>query len=145
MYMADHNSLIASKLTMQLNCLVSLIEVLDDELTAIASRRGDGLKDIAKQKLSFLSKIQTLDKELSTLLSSNDAKSDEVDELIMSVRSQLETCKKKNDVNAHAAHQAQLSVKQLKDILIGAPTSMTYDQGGSVVHGSSTLVHNLKA
>ncbi|OUS74707.1 flagellar biogenesis protein [Pseudoalteromonas sp. A601] len=143
--MADHNSLIASKLTMQLNCLTSLVEILDDELTAIASRRGEGLKEIAQQKLAFLSKIQILDKELSTLLASNDSRSEEVSDLISAVRKHLETCKKKNDVNAHAAHQAQLSVKQLKDILIGAPTSMTYDQGGSVVHGNSKLVHNLKA
>lgn len=143
--MADHNSLIASKLTMQLNCLTSLVDVLNDELTAIASRRGEGLKDIAKQKLSFLSKIQSLDKELNPLLVSNDAQSEEVTELISAVRKHLETCKKKNEINAHAAHQAQLSVKQLKDILIGVPTSTTYDQGGSVVHGNSKIVHNLKA
>ncbi|MGO2371063.1 MAG: flagellar export chaperone FlgN [Pseudoalteromonas prydzensis] len=143
--MADHNSLICSKLVMQLNCLTSLADILDDELTAIASRRGEGLKDIAKQKLGFLSQIQTLDKELKTLLASNELESTEVTDLIADVRKLLESCKKKNDVNAHAAHHAQLTVKQLKDILIGVPTSTTYDQGGSVVHGNSKIVHNLKA
>ncbi|MCF6145507.1 flagella synthesis protein FlgN [Pseudoalteromonas mariniglutinosa NCIMB 1770] len=130
---------------MQLNCLTSLADILDDELTAIASRRGEGLKDIAKQKLTFLSKVQTLDKELKALLANNESESEEVSDLIGDVRKLLESCKKKNDVNAHAAHQAQLTVKQLKDILIGVPTSTTYDQGGSVVHGSSKIVHNLKA
>ena len=143
--MVDHNHLIANKLTTQLNCLQNLAELLNDELTAIASRRGEGLKEIAKQKLTYLSQIQTLDKELNTLIISNEQQSDDIAELIKSVRKNLETCKQKNDINAHAAQQAQLSVKQLKDILIGAPTSMTYDQGGSVVQGNSKIVHNLKA
>lgn len=143
--MADHNSLICSKLVMQLNCLTSLADILDDELTAIASRRGEGLKDIAKQKLAFLGQIQTLDKELNSLLANNELESTEVTDLITDVRKLLESCKKKNDVNTHAAHHAQLTVKQLKDILIGVPTSTTYDQGGSVVHGNSKIVHNLKA
>ncbi|MGB2706769.1 MAG: flagellar protein FlgN, partial [Pseudoalteromonas nigrifaciens] len=39
----------------------------------------------------------------------------------------------------------QLSVKQLKDILIGAPSSMTYDQAGSVINTDNNLVRNLKA
>ena len=55
------------------------------------------------------------------------------------------TQKKQNEVNAHAAHQAQLSVKQLKGILIGAPSSMTYDQAGSVVNTDNSIVRNLKA
>lgn len=130
---------------MQLNCLTSLADILDDELTAIASRRGEGLKDIAKQKLAFLGQIQTLDKELNSLLANNELESTEVTDLITDVRKLLESCKKKNDVNTHAAHHAQLTVKQLKDILIGVPTSTTYDQGGSVVHGNSKIVHNLKA
>lgn len=130
---------------MQLNCLTSLAEILDDELTAIASRRGEGLKNLAKQKITFLSQIQTLDKELKALIENNAEPTEEVTDLISDVRKLLETCKNKNDINAHAAHHAQLSVKQLKDILIGVPTSTTYDQGGSVVHGNSKLVHNLKA
>ena len=130
---------------MQLNCLTSLAEIMDDELKAIASRRGEGLKNLAKQKITFLSQIQTLDKELKALNENNAEPTKEVTDLISDVRKLLESCKKKNDINAHAAHHAQLSVKQLKDILIGVPTSTTYDQGGSVVHGNSKLVHNLKA
>ncbi|NMM40123.1 flagellar protein FlgN [Pseudoalteromonas arctica] len=143
--MADHTSLISSKLVMQLNCLTSLADILEEELTAIASRRGEGLKDIAKQKLAFLSQIQTLDKELKALFADNDIESEAVTSLTSDVHKLLELCKKKNDVNAHAAHHAQLTVKQLKDILIGVPTSTTYDQGGSVIHGNSKIVHNLKA
>ncbi len=143
--MADHNHLIASKLTQQVSCLESIAALLDDELTAIASKRGEGLKEIAQQKIALLQKIQTLDKEVQVLVSKNDAQDEDVSSLITQVNELLTNCKKKNDVNAHAAHQAQLSVKQLKDILIGAPSSMTYDQGGSVIQGENKIVHNLKA
>ncbi|MEI8668371.1 flagellar protein FlgN [Pseudoalteromonas sp. B131b] len=143
--MADHNSLIIVKLNEQEKCLDSLDTLLNDELTAIASRRGEGLKEIAQQKMSFLIKLNSLDKELNKLIANNDEQSDEVPDLISVVRSKLEKCKKQNDVNAHAAHQAQLSVKQLKEILIGAPSSMTYDQAGSEVNTNSQLVRNLKA
>lgn len=143
--MADHNHLIASKLTQQVTCLESIAVLLDDELTAIAAKRGEGLKSIAQQKVSLLQQIQLIDKEVQTLVSKNDSPDAEVNELISKVNSLLAACKKKNDVNAHAAHQAQLSVKQLKDILIGAPSSMTYDQGGSVIQGDKKIVHNLKA
>ncbi|WP_404338827.1 flagellar export chaperone FlgN [Pseudoalteromonas mariniglutinosa] len=143
--MADHNHLIASKLTKQLTCLESMAVLLDEELTAIASRRGAGLKDIAQQKASLLNQIQTTDKELKPIIEQNDSSNEDVVTLIDNVNKQLSICKKKNDINAHAAHQAQLSVKQLKDILIGAPASMTYDQGGSVIQGDNKIVHNLKA
>ena len=143
--MADHNSLIIIKLNEQRKCLGSLGTLLNDELTAIASRRGEGLKEIAQQKMSFLTRLSTLDKDLGKLIASNDLQNPEASELITQVKTQLVECQKQNNVNAHAARQAQLSVKQLKEILIGAPTSMTYDQAGKSVNTESKLVHNLKA
>ena len=143
--MADHNSLITIKLNEQHNCLESLNILLNDELTSIASRRGEGLKEIAQQKMSFLTTLSSLDKELNKLIANNDEQTTEITDLIKLIRSKLEQCQKQNEVNAHAAHQAQLSVKQLKDILIGAPSSMTYDQAGSVINTDNNLVRNLKA
>lgn len=143
--MADHNGLICVKLNEQINCLESLDTLLNEELIVISSRRGDGLKELAQQKMPFLAKLTKLDKELNKLFIANDKNSAEVNELVSSVKSQLAQCQKLNKVNAHAARQAHLSVKQLKEILIGAPTSMTYDQGGSVVNTDSKLVRNLKA
>ena len=143
--MADHNSLITIKLNEQHNCLESLNILLNDELTSIASRRGEGLKEIAQQKMSFLTTLSNLDKELNKLIANNDEQTTEITDLIKLIRSKLEQCQEQNEVNAHAAHQAQLSVKQLKDILIGAPSSMTYDQAGSVINTDNNLVRNLKA
>jgi len=143
--MADHNGLICVKLNEQINCLESLDTLLNEELIVISSRRGDGLKELAQQKMPFLAKLTKLDKELNKLFIANDENSAEVNELVSTVKSQLAQCQKLNKVNSHAARQAHLSVKQLKEILIGAPTSMTYDQGGSVVNTDSKLVRNLKA
>lgn len=143
--MADHNSLISVKLNEQVDCLGSLQALLNEELTVIASRRGEGLKELAQQKMSFLTKLTKLDKELNKLFVANDENSAEVTELVAQVKTQLAQCQKQNKVNSHAARQAHLSVKQLKEILIGAPTSMTYDQGGSVVNTDNKLVRNLKA
>ncbi|ETJ48783.1 flagellar protein FlgN [Pseudoalteromonas agarivorans] len=143
--MADHNSLISVKLNEQVKCLDSLYALLNEELSIIASRRGEGLKELAQQKMSFLTKLTQLDKELNKLFAANDENAPDVTERVAQVKAQLAQCQKQNKVNSHAACQAHLSVKQLKDILIGAPTSMTYDQGGSVVNTDSKLVRNLKA
>tara|TARA_E500000081_G_C6113852_1_gene344146 strand:+ start:840 stop:1271 length:432 start_codon:yes stop_codon:yes gene_type:complete len=143
--MADHNSLISVKLNEQVKCLDSLYALLNEELSIIASRRGEGLKELAQQKMFFLTKLTQLDKELNKLFAANDENAPEVTERVAQVKAQLAQCQKQNKVNSHAARQAHLSVKQLKDILIGAPTSMTYDQGGSVVNTDSKLVRNLKA
>ena len=69
--MADHNHLIASKLTQQVSCLESIAALLDDELTAIAAKRGEGLKSIAQQKISLLQQIQTIDKDVQKLVAHN--------------------------------------------------------------------------
>ena len=143
--MANHNSLICVKLNEQVSCLDSLHALLNEELTVIASRRGEGLKELAQQKMPHLAKLTKLDKELNKLFVANDENSIEVKELVEQVKSQLAQCQKQNKVNSHAARQAHLSVKQLKEILIGAPSSMTYDQGGSVVNTDNKLVRNLKA
>ncbi|WP_417668730.1 flagellar export chaperone FlgN [Pseudoalteromonas tetraodonis] len=143
--MADHNSLISVKLNEQVKCLDSLYALLNEELSIIASRRGEGLKELAQQKMSFLTKLTQLDKELNKLFAANDENAPDVTERVAQVKAQLAQCQKQNNVNAHAARQAQLSVKQLKEILIGAPTSMTYDQAGKSVNTESKLVRNLKA
>ena len=143
--MADHNGLIIIKLNSQIDCLVTLHKLLNEELTAIASRRGEGLKEIAQKKLSSLTALNKLDKELSKLFTSNDEQSDEIPDLVTTVREKLKQCQQQNDVNAQAAHHAQLSVKELKSILIGTQSSMTYDHAGSVINTDNKLVHNLKA
>ncbi|MCG7537840.1 flagellar protein FlgN [Pseudoalteromonas sp. OOF1S-7] len=142
--MDDQTALCAHQLTAQINLLEALTQLLDDELEALASRNGDNLKEIARTKLTTLNQLQKLDKDLSKY-PQNTFSHDEITPLTEQVKDLLYRCKKQNDVNAQAAHQAQLTVRELKDILIGAPTSMTYGQDGSVVSNMGELVKNIKA
>ncbi|WP_404390870.1 flagellar export chaperone FlgN [Pseudoalteromonas phenolica] len=142
--MDDQINLCHHKLENQLQHLNALTQLLDAELECLASKKGDGLKDIAREKLTLLNTIQKLDKEISGF-NQEIFESDPIKPLTKSVNALLLQCKKQNDVNAQAAHQAHMAVKELKDIIIGAPTSITYGQDGGVVSANSELVKNLKA
>ena len=84
--MADHNSLISVKLNEQVKCLDSLYALLNEELSIIASRRGEGLKELAQQKMSFLTKLTQLDKELNKLFAANDENAPEVTERVAKLK-----------------------------------------------------------
>lgn len=142
--MDDQINLCHHKLENQIQHLNALTLLLDAELECLASKKGDGLKDIAREKLTLLNTIQKLDKEISGF-NQEIFESDPIKPLTKSVNALLLQCKKQNDVNAQAAHQAHMAVKELKDIIIGAPTSITYGQDGGVVSANSELVKNLKA
>ncbi|MBD1582978.1 flagellar export chaperone FlgN [Pseudoalteromonas sp. S16_S37] len=142
--MDDHLALCVHKLEKQLTHLTTLTQLLDSELDLLAAKKGDGLKELAREKLTLLHAIQSLDKEISSfdkaLFSQPEAQN-----LTSNIEELLIKCKQKNDVNAQAAHQANLSVRELKEILIGAPSSVTYGQDGAVVSHNNELVKNLKA
>lgn len=144
MCMDDQINLCHHKLENQIQHLNALTQLLDAELECLASKKGDGLKDIAREKLTLLNSIQKLDKEISGF-NRDIFQAEQITPLTNAVNSLLLKCKKQNDVNAQAAHQAQLAVRELKDIIIGAPTSITYGQDGGVVSANSELVKNLKA
>jgi flagella synthesis protein FlgN len=142
--MDDQINLCHHKLENQIQHLNTLTQLLDAELECLASKKGDGLKDIAREKLTLLNTIQKLDREISGF-NKEIFNSEHIIPLTKSVNALLLQCKKQNDVNAQAAHQAHLAVRELKDILIGAPTSITYGQDGGVISANSELVKNLKA
>jgi len=142
--MDDQINLCHHKLENQIQHLNALTQLLDAELECLASKKGDGLKDIAREKLTLLNTIQKLDKEISGF-NQEIFESDPIKPLTKSVNALLLQCRKQNDVNAQAAHQAHMAVKELKDIIIGAPTSITYGQDGGVVSANSELGKDLKA
>ncbi|GEK10844.1 flagellar protein FlgN [Pseudoalteromonas sp. J010] len=132
------------KLSEQIVTLEAMTQLLARELDELASRRGDHLKEVAREKLSYISKLQKLDKELAQ----TDPKvfqHAEIVPLVSKVRALLAECQTKNEVNAKTAHQANVSTRELKSILIGAPTSVTYGQDGNVKSSDGELVRNLKA
>jgi flagella synthesis protein FlgN len=142
--MADAKVLCLHKLDIQAKQLEQLHGLLEQELSSLASRNGDGLKDLARAKLTLINAIQRTDKELA-VFSADILKDIDVANSVAAIRKQLELCQQKNEVNAQAARHAHLSVQQIKEILIGSPTSVTYDQGGAMKTTESNLVRNLKA
>jgi flagella synthesis protein FlgN len=142
--MADPKVLCLHKLDIQAKQLEQLHEVLEQELSSLASRSGDGLKDLARTKLTLINAIQRIDKEIS-MFGADVLQETDVISSVAQIRKQLEQCQQKNEVNAQAARQAHLSVQHIKEILIGSPASITYDQGGAMKTSESNLVRNLKA
>ncbi|WP_440055597.1 flagellar export chaperone FlgN [Pseudoalteromonas sp. T1lg65] len=142
--MDDLTHLCIHKLNDQISSLEAMTQLLDEELNVLASRNGTELKPLAKQKLTLISQLQKVDKELSQF-NPDLFKAEDVIPLVDKVKLLLNECKRKNEVNAKAAHQANLSTRELKEILLGAPTSVTYGQDGSVSGSAGELVRNLKA
>ncbi|AOT09387.1 flagellar export chaperone FlgN [Pseudoalteromonas luteoviolacea] len=136
--------LCVQQLTAQITSLEALTQLLDEELDALSARNGEGLKDIARQKITFLNSIQKTDKDLSTYPKELFQNPD-----VMPLTEQIELllikCKNKNEVNAKAAHLAHMTVRELKEILIGRPMSTTYTEEGNVVENVGEIVKNLKA
>ncbi|KZN65711.1 hypothetical protein N473_11845 [Pseudoalteromonas luteoviolacea CPMOR-1] len=136
--------LCVQQLNAQITSLEALTLLLDEELDALSARNGEGLKDIARQKITFLNSIQKTDKDLS-----NFPKELFQDPDVIPLTEQIERllikCKNKNEVNAKAAHLAHMTVRELKEILIGRPMSTTYTEEGNVVENVGEIVKNLKA
>jgi len=141
--MAD--SALALALNQQISCLTDLLTLLKDELAAIAGRSGTELKELTPKKADALNQLQKQDQHIAQLLANKPEQEPHEQQLIDKAQDLLNQCKEQNQVNAHAAHQAQLSVKQLKDILIGAPSSVTYAADGGIKRSDNKLVRNLKA
>lgn len=100
--MADPRVLCLHKLDVQAKQLEELFDLLEQELSSLASRNGDGLKDLARTKLTLLNAIQRVDKEIAAF-AVDVLQDEEVTNVIAQVRKRLELCQQKNEVNAQAA------------------------------------------
>ena len=122
---------IQQSLVAQKKNLSSLWQTLQNELEAINTRDGDKLESTAKEKLIILEEISKIDKKLSDF-SLNKFKKilPNIDDDIKNINEQLTNCKQQNDINTHAAHQTQVAVKKLTEILLGSIKSITYDKKG---------------
>lgn len=148
------NTALEQALQQQIACLTELHSLLTEELAAIAGLNGDALKTLTPKKAAALNLLQQQDKHIHTLYQQQHTTHNEPQHstdtppyatLFEQARELLTQCKNQNQINAKAAHQSQLSAKQLKDILIGPPTSTTYGQSGAIQSSDSHLVKNLKA
>lgn len=111
--------------------------ILQNELESINSRNGSALESTAKEKVILLNKISTLDKKLiNSSLEQIKEVVPSIKEDINAINEQLNNCKQQNDTNAHAAHQTQIAVKKVTDILLGSIKSLTYDNKGKSQAGT---------
>jgi len=128
---------IQQSLVEQKQNLDSLWLTLQNELEAINTRNGNALENSAKEKLALLNKISKLDKKL--ISSSLEQLKDSIPSIqkdITDINELLSNCKQQNDLNAHAAHQTQIAVKKVTDILLGSIKSLTYDNKGKSQAGT---------
>ena len=117
--------------------LDTLWVTLQNELEAINTRNGNALESTARAKITILNKIATLDKVLATApLKELKETIPSIKECITNINTLLGDCKQQNDVNAHAAHQTQIAVKKVTDILLGSIKSLTYDNKGKSLSGT---------
>jgi flagella synthesis protein FlgN len=121
--------------------LISLYDVLEQELDAIVKRDHDTLLEVVTQKNTLLASISKRDQALSPYLADH---SDDNQAVIDEINQLLEQCKQQNDVNHVAANQSQLASQKLREILFGK-TASSYDKTGKAYSLPNQLAKNIKA
>ncbi len=133
-------------LALQLADMQSLTALMDEELKVIAKRDGDALKACSQEKAKLIRDISQRDNALKRFdLKQLRTEDREIHDSISAIETILAECQEKNEVNAKAALQAQLSVQKVKDILIGLKPASTYSSSGTASSEGSRLGPNLKA
>ncbi|MDD1783300.1 flagellar export chaperone FlgN [Enterovibrio sp. ZSDZ35] len=122
-----------------------LLEVMESETTAIATRKAADIESCAKKKLTTIQRIQLTDAQLARC-SELSTPSDEVKEQINKIKQTLEQCHSVNESNGAALQRAQLSMHKLRNLFQEAAgkNELTYDSEGQA-SGSRTLGTNVKA
>lgn len=132
-------------LQVQADNVNALLDVMEQETTAIASRKAADIDACAKQKLSLIQAIQLRDAQLAKCPELQSL-SDDNQAMIATIQSSLEKCHQLNDMNGVALQRAQLSMHKLRNLFQEAAgkNEMTYDADGQA-SGSRTLGTNIKA
>ncbi|WP_170940507.1 flagellar export chaperone FlgN [Pseudoalteromonas sp. NBT06-2] len=137
--MIEQNAIqnIQQSLIEQKQNLDALWVTLQNELEAINTRNSNALENSAKEKVTILNKISILDQKLiNSPLAQIKNSIPSIKEDISAINELLSNCKQQNDLNAHAAHQTQIAVKKVTDILLGSIKSLTYDNKGKSQAGT---------
>ncbi|CZF80334.1 FlgN protein [Grimontia celer] len=123
----------------------ALLEVMEKETSAIASRKAADVGACAKQKLTLIQNIQLRDAQLAKC-PELQSPSEEHLAAISHIKASLEKCHQTNEANGVALQRAQLSMHKLRNLFQEAAgkSEMTYDSEGQA-SGSRTLGTNVKA
>ncbi|PKF51715.1 flagella synthesis protein FlgN [Enterovibrio nigricans] len=125
--------------------VMELLEVMESETTAIATRKAANIESCAKKKLSTIQRIQLTDAQLARC-SELASPTNDVKEQINKIKQTLEQCHSLNDSNGVALQRAHLSMHKLRNLFQEAAgkNELTYDSDGQA-SGSRTLGTNVKA
>ena len=118
-------------LNQQLELTSTMLQVLEQEQSALANRAADQLVALAEQKQQLLESLQQIDGQIKQQLAGQPLPA-ELDELKQQVQTQLATCMQQNTVNGKAIEMSLGSLNRLQNALIKqrAGNSMTYNGKG---------------
>ncbi|WP_022967143.1 flagella synthesis protein FlgN [Denitrificimonas caeni] len=142
--MADKR--IVEILLSDISIATQLLEILDQEFTALSDRKLDVLQDLLAQKQPYLRQLEQHSKERSQLLTqallsadqqgieqlaSNSPVGSQLLENSASLNSLLEQCQTKNLRNGRLIRSNQISINSMLNIIRGTDTPSLYDKKGS--------------
>ena len=142
--MADKR--IVEILLSDISVATQLLEILDQEFTALSDRKLDVLQDLLAQKQPYLRQLEQHSKERSQLLTqallsadqqgieqlaSNSPVGSQLLENSASLNSLLEQCQTKNLRNGRLIRSNQISINSMLNIIRGTDTPSLYDKKGS--------------
>ena len=129
-------------ITIQLEFLLELQQILETELHLISSRDAESLINMLKTKEALLDSVQQQDTFIANLYvkSSQEKKDDqELVALFNQAKEMVAQCKFRTQINQTAVEQGQLRLEHLRNLILEsrAKESMTYDKSGRTQGGSS--------
>ena len=142
--MADKR--IVEILLSDISIATQLLEILDQEFTALSDRKLDVLQDLLAQKQPYLRQLEQHSKERSQLLTQEHLSADQqgLEQLASksstgpqllensaSLNSFLEQCPAANLRNGRLIRSNQISISGMLNIIRGTDTPTLYDKTGS--------------
>lgn len=129
----------------QTDDISALLELMEKETAAIATRKATQIEACAKQKLKLIQTIQQRDTSL-THFPQLKKPSDKITQQIAHIQKILLQCHQLNETNGVALQRAHLSMHKLRNLFQEAAgkNEMTYDCEGQAM-GRKTLGTNVKA
>jgi flagellar biosynthesis/type III secretory pathway chaperone len=109
-----------------------LAATLAEEKTALTGNSPQAVEHQAAEKIRVLASIEKLEEERRALCAvpNSPGIAATVIERWRALMELMTGCRTANDINGHIIHVRQHQVRQLIDIVRGAPTATTYDPHG---------------
>lgn len=115
--------------------------MLDSELHLISTREPEALMKLVHDKEQLLEQIQQADTALGQLYQQQpeEADTEQVKALAQQLKTALQECQYRTEINQKAVEQGQLRIEHLRNLLLEsrAKESMTYNSSGKTHSGKS--------